>query len=75
MKVYVVLDIMNSVVGLYTCMTDAHLHWKRLSGATIYQGLLNSEHVNRVETELSHWAPPRLVRQNAVRDDFEVDGV
>lgn len=69
MKVYVVLDIMHAVVGLYTCMTDAHLHWKRLPGATIYQGLLNSEHVGRVETNIAQWV------SKIVGDDFEVDGV
>ena len=44
MKVFIVIDsggAVATVVGLYTCATDAHLHWKRLPAASIWQGLLN----------------------------------
>ena len=70
MKVFIVIDsggAVATVVGLYTCATDAHIHWKRLPAASIWQGLLNSEEIERVETDIEHWAQP-LVRQNAVRD-------
>ena len=70
MKVFIVIDsseAVATVAGLYTCATDAHIHWKRLPAASIWQGLLNSEEIERVETDIEHWTQP-LVRQNAVRD-------
>ena len=49
MQVYVVVDQQHAAVHMYTCMVDAHLQWKRLPNATVWQGLLNSEHVKRVD--------------------------